>query len=506
MKKFLLLLVLILVSTAAYGQVFHEVKADTGKSQINTTVVLECDPETSSCPVNSWKLEWTMPENAEVKKIRDTLGEITDYTVTGKKIQIRTNSGERRKTETVEIAMVIERDAEEIYKGLYKREFSLAGLAKSQSSGYVKAPGLISGWIGYGSKPVFYDSNMSFATEGSTAVRVNFGQGNKSKYYEYFGIPARNSESVYEISVGMTGLVQDFQRFPVAVMAQEDYNETVVDWSSGEYIGGSFRMRKGLDERFKPVLAHETVHGLNDRALKWDSTSTSWFDEGSAKFVEFLVQRKLYNEEKTDRPPAELFGKEKRYDPDPSDDTYYTLPPEGDREKLWNYYENDREFMKDWNPMQNSENRDFGYAYSELMVRNYVARMNGSLREIYPRVDPGRQVKSPEQKWEIFSQELDTTPCKYENRQKFESCLQEVNNHDYKILRAQNPQSGQDQIKIQPIEVPNRTEQFSSGNTFIPQNLDTQKIRTGIEQLLYRLNRVLNSLIENSDIEVEGSK
>lgn len=497
MKKFFLLFILILISATAYGQVFHEVDAGKDKAAINTTVVLECDPETSNCPVNSWKLEWTMPKNAEVKHIRDTLGEVTEYTVTGEKVQIRTNQGKRRESETVEISMMIEKDAEEIYRGLYKREFSLAGLAGSQSSGYVKAPGLVSGWMGYGSKPVFYDSNMSFATEGSTAVRVNFGNGNKSKYYEYFGIPARNSESVYEISVGMTGLVQDFQRFPVAVMAQEDYKDTVVGWSSGEYIGGSFRMRKGLGERFKPVLAHETVHGLNDRALKWDSTSKSWFDEGSAKFVEFLMQRKLYNEEKTDRPPAELFGEEKRYDPNPSDDTYYTLPPDGDREKLWNYYQNDRDFMKHWNPMQSSENRDFGYAYSELMVRNYVARMNGTLREIYPKIDPGQQIDSPEQKWKIFSQELDTTPCKYESRQKFESCLQKINNHDYRILRAQNPQPGQDQIKIQPIDVPNRTEQFSQRNTVLPENLGAQKIRTVIEQLLDRLNRVLNNLIED---------
>ena len=490
MKKFLPVILLILASTMVSGQVYHEVNAGTENATVNTTVVLECDPETPSCPVNSWKLEWTMPENAEVNRIHDTLGEITDYTVTGKNVEIRTNSGQRRQSETVEISMVIEKNAKEIHRGLHKREFSLAGLKGSQSSGYVKSPGLISGWIGYGSKPVFYDSNMSFATQGSTAVRVNFGEGNKSKYYEYFGIPARNSESVYEISVGMTGLVQDFQRFPVAVMAPEEYNQSVVGWSSGEYIGGSFRMRKDLGERFKPVLAHETVHGLNDRVLKWDSTSTSWFDEGSAKYVEFLVQRKLYNNGETDRPPAELFGKEKRYDPDESDDTYYTLPPEGDREKLWSYYENDREFMKYWNPMESSENRDFGYAYSELMVRNYVARMNGSLREIYPKIDPGRQVKSPEEKWRIFSQELDTTPCKYEDRQRFESCLQEINNHDYKILRAQNPQSGQDQVKLQPIKVPNRTEEFSSQNSLMQGNISRQEIRSGIEKILDNLNRI----------------
>ncbi|MFB6115006.1 MAG: hypothetical protein ABEK04_01845, partial [Candidatus Nanohalobium sp.] len=203
--------------------------------------------------------------------------------------------------------------------------------------------------------------------------------------------------------------------------------------------------------------AHETVHALNDRKLKWDTTSSSYFDEGTSRYVEFLVRKKLYGEGRIDKPPRELFGDQIRFDPDPTDNYYSTLPPKGSAERLWNYYQKDKEFMKYWNPFEASAvTRPFGYAYSELVIRNYVARTNGTLRGLYSKLDVQQEISDPEKKWRVFSQYLDMTPCEYDSRERFNQCLETINSYNYTVYSAEPNFSWGGQLDIEKLEVPER--------------------------------------------------
>jgi hypothetical protein len=397
--------------------------------------------------------------------IEDSLGEVEDYEKNGNEVSITTNSGDRRTSETVRISLRIDREAEEIYQGLYQRSFSLAGFSGEKTTGSLRNDNLLSGWTSHGFDTAYSDEYLNFTGEGSVSIRTKFGEGQETKYYEFFGgKPPENTELAYEVSVGTTGNLQGFERFPVASMGSRTFNETVAKWSSGEYTGGSIKIRENLEKNdFLAVLAHETVHGLNDREFNWDRTRSSYIEEGTGKYVEFLMRMKFYNDGVTDRPPSELFGKEKRYDPDESDDVYYTIPSSGEKERLWEYYQQDQEFMKTWNPMDSSGTRDFGYAYSQLIIRNYIARMDGSMSDIYREVRPGQKIESAEEKWMLYGQIMDMEPCKYESRERFEECLETINKYDYEVLRATEIDRESSSIRFTQIEVPNRTQENEGG-------------------------------------------
>jgi hypothetical protein len=463
MRKFLIILLLILAVSFSAGQVSHEIEAGVDQAVINTTVRLDCDRESSNCPVNRWRLSWNLPEDAEIISIKDSLGEVEDYEVEGDKVSFTTTeSDERRTSETVKIRMRINRGAQEIYEGLYQRSFSLAGFSGEETTGSLRNDNLLSGWTSHGFDTAYSDEYLNFTGEGSVSIRTKFGEGQETKYYEFFGgEPQENTELAYEVSVGTTGIVQDFQRFPVASMDSRTFNETVAKWSSGEYIGGSIKIRENLEKKdFLAVLAHETVHGLNDRQFNWDRTRSSYIEEGTGKYVEFLMNKKLKGSGRV----RELFGEPVKYEEERNGKDYIiTLPPSGRKEKLWEYYQQDKHFMKTWTPMDSAETRDFGYAYSQLIIRNYISRMDGSMSDIYRQVRPEQKVESAQEKWRLYSQVMDMEPCRYESRERFNECLEKINEYDYKVLRATEIDRGERSIQVTPIEVPNRTTEDDEG-------------------------------------------
>ncbi len=463
MRKLTVLLALLFFSSLAAGAIQHEIHADEEKALINTTVQLDCDPDSGNCPVNYWTLSWSKPSGAEVLSIRDSLGEVEDYTVSGDEIQITTNSGRKRTNETVEIKMLMDGEAEEVHAGLYKRTFSLPGFKDSRTTGFIEAPELVSGRVSFGFESSFVDDRLKFRGRGPANIRIKTGSGYETRYFSFFGDEVDDAEIAYEVPVGTLGIVQSFERFPVAVMDNSTYNRKVNLWSAGEYVSGAIQIRspETIDEEFLPVLAHEVVHGLNDRELNWDQTRSSYFDEGTAKYIEFLVKRKLYSDGKIESRPAELFGDEVKYTKKENGKRYiYTVPSEGDRERLWSYYQNDRDFMKSWNAIDSSpENRGFGYAYSQLVVRNYIAN-GGELSQLYRDISVGREVSDKDEKWEIYSRHLDMTPCKTEDRERFESCLEDINDYSYPVYSA-SPSPDREKLDIKRLQVPNRTEQLS---------------------------------------------
>lgn len=446
---------------ASAEEVYYGIEADEEGMEINTTVMMDCDNQ--RCPT----LVWTPPEDSEIIKIKDSRGEIKEYEYSQGRLNIRPNDDSRKENETYVMSFDVQREAEEIYGGLYKREFSLPSFDDVKTTGNIQIDGLLSGWTGYGIETSINAENLSFRSEGPVNLRAKFGSnGTSTEYYEFFGGSSENSSIVYEVAVGTTGRNLESNRLPVALLPDGLFNETVSSWSSGEYLSGSAQMRQGLEDEFLPVLAHETVHALNSRELSWDSTSSSYFEEGTSRHVESLVRKKLYREGRMDKPLRELFGESARFDPDPEDNYYKELPSKGSKDVLWGYYQNDREFMKSWNPFESSADyRGFGYAYSELIIKNYIAKENGSLRHLYDNLDVREEISSTEEKWELFSKYLDMTPCKYDTRERFEGCLDDINSYNYTVYSAE-PEIGQSgDLEIEKLEVPEREEEQKDKST-----------------------------------------
>jgi hypothetical protein len=492
MKKLTLIVLLLSVVGLGAGEVQHRIDAGVDSVEINTTVELECSDQ---CPVDSWSLTWSVPEEAAVREVKAYRGEVTQTRTIGDSLRIETDSDSPSDTETVQILMYVDREADEIHDGLYRREFSLPSFKGTETSGYVKADNLLSARMGYGFETGYSGDRMNFSGTGPSILRIKFGDGETTEYFEFFGEKRDDMGDAYRIPLGVTGNQQGFDRFPVAVLPDDKYNETLNRWSAGEYINGVIRIRGSLEDEFKPVLAHEVVHGLNDREFNWDSTSSSYMDEGTSRYVDHLVRKKMYNESETDRPPRELFGDSVRFDSDPNDGYYRELPSKGSREALWNYYKEDREFMKQWNPSDSRpEIRDFGYAYSELLVRNYVAK-NNSLSSLYDRLEVNREVESNQEKWEVYSGIMEMRPCDYEDRERFDRCLDRINSYSYPIYSAE-PANDTGGLNVKPVELPNREKPDTGPNLDVNVTSVTDEgLETALRSLLEGLRNALIQIL-----------
>lgn len=457
MRKLFLASVLLAVFTApAAADVQYQGVINQEEVRMNTSVELECEDR---CPISRWSLTWYIPENAEIIEIRDSYGEIDDYDRTGRSVSITTNTGEPRRSETVEIRMKIDEDAENVYEDLDYRRLTAYGIENEPTTGVFRVRNIVSGWAGYGFESSFSENEMRIKGNGTTAIRVNFGQGVEKEFYEFFGEERDNSSEAYRLAVGTTGQVQDFRRFPVSVMPTAVYNRTRPSWSAGEYMAGNIALRDNLGEDYLPTLAHETVHGLNDRFLKWDQTRSSYIEEGVSEHVEYLMQKKLYRNERVKTGTRQVFGESEEYRVREEDGVYrYTKRSSGDPERLWNYYQQDLEFMKDWNPSRYPDYRDFGYAYSELLIKNHLVNTDETVRDLYADISPDRAIDSPEEKWNYLSQFMEMEPCNYDSRERFDQCLEEINEHDYTIYDASSIQRGSSSLGFDEIQVPNRTE------------------------------------------------
>lgn len=447
-KQFLLVLIILLPGMVA-GDVYYEVDANADRVLFNTTVKLEC--QEGSCPVDSWSLTLDKPENATVTGVEALQGELVDYSVHGNKILIQTEAKGGARSETVVVSYTKGKDAEEVEKGLYSRVLNLPGFGGEANSGSVHVDDLIATSATYGFQTREKDDNFKFKGTGPTNVKVSFGKGYETDYYEFFGDRPKNTNMANEVAVGTLGFSHRSGLLPVAVISGERYNNTVNNWSAGQYIRGNIVMREGLENDLRPVLAHETVHALNDQRLKWDTSSSTWFDEGVSKYVEFLMKKRQKGQQAT----RELFGKKISYVDREAGKRYrYSLPPKGDKDVLWQYYRSNSSSMMHWNSQ--SGGRRFGYAYSELIIRNYVSK-NNSLSQLYEKLQPGREISSDREKWRYYSQYLDLTPCKFESRKKFEACLDRVNSYNYPIYTAEPDNTSQKELEVERLEVPNNT-------------------------------------------------
>ena len=437
----ILLFTVILIGSVT-AQSFHSIEANQDRILIQSNITLSCD---QNCPANSFRFQYRMPEGSEIISIEDSLGEINDYTLNSNIAEIVTNRGEKKESEALVMNYKIERPAELVKPGLYSRQISLSGFEDEKTSGVVEAEGLISGRTNQGFETSFSEE-LRFRGTGPIQINFNFGNGSKTDHYEFFDGEVDESDDSYRIALGVVGLQQSYQRIPVA-MYEEDYDDLGFEWSAGLYKAGLIQMRDNED-REQIVLTHETVHALSDRPLNWDRTQTSYIEEGVAKHAESLIQKKLYREGETESKPANLFGEDKTY----RDGSYrYTVSSKGDREDLWNYYQDEKDFIKRWSP--DHQRREFGYAYSELVVKNFIMQ-NGSVRELYTGVESS-PTESREEKWARLSDSIELEPCNYDERERFDKCLDEINSHEFEV-KAATPVQSNSTIRIDRIEIPER--------------------------------------------------
>jgi len=453
MRKFLIFFVFISLVSLGTAQVDYDISADSENLRVNTTILLDCS-NNSQCPVNSWDLEWQIPEDAEITNLSDSQGAINDFSRTGDTIQIETNKAPKRKAEKLTFNYVMDSSARKIADGLHSWRVTISAFPDRSTTGSLEADGLLSGRVSEGFEYSYSNDSLSFRGQGPGEVLVNFGQGSTSDYYTFFG-GEKNGSLAYKVSVGTTGFRQSYDSIPVVLKSDLEYETSVSPWSQGEYTAGVIKIRKDLEQSFQPVLAEETVHASNSEALKFDRTSSAWLDEGLGSYTQSMVRRKLEGPARM----RQIFGNETSYIVERNGSRFrVTKPSTGNRDVLWNYYQEDRSFMKGWNPRKvDEEVRRFGYAYSELIIRNYVSNGN-RVSDLYQKIETDQTLETNQEKWDYMSQYMDLTPCRFESRQRFNQCLNRINSYDYKVYSATKvPKVKNEPVEVEELETPNYT-------------------------------------------------
>lgn len=393
----------------------------------------------SESPVNRFQAALLLPDNAnQVVSLRDRQGKIDDFRVTGQTLSFITNFSNPKRIEVVEINMKLEDVRDETLAPLYAMELSLPSFETGETKVRIEVPGLrlISTQATFGFQMTLSEDALQFSGQGPIWFKIFYtdrGQGKTYDHYVLFGTrEIGEADRLYQIIPQVLGLHPPLQRFPVVILEDERYNQLADPWSNGTYReGGLILLRDSLEVNDRTAtLIHETVHAFNAQIMNWNTSQIAWFDEGIAEYIESLVKGKL------EILKPNLFIGEQIYS---RGGRQYVLFPKSSLDKLYQYYRNGLDFMRDWDP-RTSREREFGYAFSELFMRDYIHR-NGyrKLQQIYRQL---AGVKEPVSNGDEFNRILfsilgirELRPCYAQIKREIERCVNRINGYHLEVPR-----------------------------------------------------------------------
>lgn len=461
-KGAVLFLLLLSVAGTAAAVTSYDIVLDKESADINVTVELYPENPDRTTQLTS---SWQMPDGTVIMNVTDSDGPL-EYEVDGSQVTFETTITPGEGKEVVEIDGSLDRAVSEEYRGLDLYKFQLSGFRDrkpdvpdevTQVQLTAERP-LLSESHSFGFDTSLGEREVNYSGEGP--VNLHLAVSDEGEWYENFVLfgPGNLStaDDLYWVPAAVTGFLPQVNRFPVVVYPDEEYDVEVDEWSAGQYRkGGITFVRKSELEKEggAGLILHEVMHGFNEEALAWTSATRSWFDEGTASYIQWLV-----NEERGVR-QAEIFGGEVTWREGRS---RYTLQPRMEPQDLWDYYSGDRNFMEDWKLTENPERKTFGYAYSELLIRDFVRREGpSSLRPVYGRLlemdrNVEEEVSSISESNDMLLEALETDfrPCYSSSKGEMESCLEQVNDMDSEVPELGELQNRTEKVEIEKVEEP----------------------------------------------------
>jgi len=442
-KRFGTLLLLLFFLAPFYAQLLQidcNLELDEGFAKASMVLYLH-----SEDPANYFSLEMPMHQDFEILNISDSLGPIKDYSINNGVLQIKTNSSAKRKEELIKINGLFSGLDKESFAGATIAEFSLAAEQGTRVNFHASGIALYGFDSSAGFKGTIKNGALSLSGKGPLFAR--FVYSSSGKRFGRFVVFAEDIEDennikdaferaseLYFIVPNILGVEPACTEFPVVVLKDEKYDERINNYSAGTYVtGGLIVLKEGtLKKKIAavPIILHELTHSFNAKVFAWNSSDTSWLDEGLAKFVEYVASKQLGI-----RVPNLFYGVQ-RY----SDGRYeYTIEPSSDINALKHYYDSNSTFMAEWNTNYEST-RDFGYAFAELFVRWYIAEndfnaLHNSMRAL---AEVKNNVYDSHEFTRIVLEKLNVKmePCKMQSEAEMLSCINTLNNFNPKIPQA----------------------------------------------------------------------
>lgn len=431
MKKIILVFFLLVFIYPVNAEVIHNLYLRDNEFFVNSTLILNSEEK-----LDYWNLEIILPEKTEIVGLKDEIGNIT-YDFSENHLKFRTN---RKRANTRIVNLLFRKNLGEEY-GFKIIDLNLFGFENdttiiiSKKFPYFFIPGA----------KVEYGEKIKARKTGPASLRIIFGGKKESKhYFTNSNLNLSLPEKYYWVPEGITGLKVPV-KFAIVSLPKEGYNLKLEKWSGGTYNSGIIFIREEEDIKDKvATIMHETTHGINSFALNWDRTNISWFDEGVACYVTSVIYRML-NETR-----PQIFGGDIKWR---NGTVIYTLKPNQKPEDLFNYYNKGENWVSNWYPSKYRENykREFGYAYSELFIREYLKENGSGLHKVYQKLlKINKSVENENERNEIilhiFGKEF--KPCYSLNLEEIKNCTKELNEMNFEI-----PQVNGKEINYK-VEVP----------------------------------------------------
>ncbi|MFH1235177.1 MAG: hypothetical protein V1493_06205 [Candidatus Diapherotrites archaeon] len=438
MKRLALLAFLLLACNIASAGYFNYLIELQGKDALFTvTLGLESQAQATSFTLNNFFL----PENSTVISMRDSIGQIKNHSVSKDGLSFETNSGGMRNKETIELKYKVAGIAKDEYSPLYSAEISLPGSADSALSIEMKGEKIISFEATPGFNGEISNGTLKIAGKGPAGFSAFYSSGGtESEHFVLFNRSGLSDKEINEnglaeagnlfwLAPQFLGFNVPFEKIPVLALGEEEYNEKINSYSEGVYrTGGIIVLRENAFEKnAAAVILHETVHAFNAQAMEWNESGASWFDEGTAKFLEGRAEKILGKKN-----PNLFYG----------DITWlqgnykYTLKPAGNAGDLAEYLLQKKRFMEEWDT-ESEETRDFGYAFSELYVRDFIKEKGfNALQQAYRKL---LEIKETAGNRQEFSAEIvsvlgkELYPCDRESEQEIRACAEGLDSFEFKI-------------------------------------------------------------------------
>lgn len=463
------LLVLVLALSllgSAEATTQYDVEVRNGSAVVDVSFELYSESEAGT---NYWRTEWTVPADSRVVYVRDSLGSIEDYERSGRTLSIETNDGVRRQREVVDIRLRVPDVVQQRYGELRVVRLNLPGFKDRRSdvpeevtqARITTDERVLSESHGFGTSYEIEEHSLKYRGSGGLSVYFTLSDGGRDydNYVLYGDADLEDADELHSIIPAVTGHRLRTNKLPVVVLPDERYDELLSRASEGEYMtGGVIFVRESVfrDGRGTETVLHEAAHAHNEKALMW-STGVEWFNEGVAKYVEFLAAHEMGVRQ------PEIFGEPKRWSEECTRNgregtCTYTLGPRQTPSDLREYYSGSGNgSMHTWRV--EGEHEGFGYAFSELVIRDYVMR-NGA-DALHPVYDELHSVEEPvagdrEASLKVLSfMGADLSPCRRDSMEGMRECLDRVNSMDAGIPGSPDfDVERRDEVEFTSIEEP----------------------------------------------------
>ncbi len=433
---FLSLLVLLVLPFASSNYMNYSIQLNNDNADLNLEMSLE-----NATPVNVFNGSIVLPENTEVLKMSDSKGEIKDFTVQGNILKFSTNYSIAKELEVVKISMKLKNIKNNEFAPLYSSRISMPAMPDSNVFAIIHGTGFISFETNHGFNGTLTPKKIEIQGIGPASIKFYYSQkGRQWQHYVVFNESSlgevqlkekgfNDAELYFNWLPKITGIEPPFEKFPIVILNDNEFEQKVNSYSEGVYrTGGLIIVRASVfEENAAPVILHETMHGFNAQAMSWNESKASWFDEGMAKFIEFLARKKLGMH------LSNLFNGINEY----REGNYVIkMYPANTLQQLMDYYAKKETFIEEWNPAQD-KNREFGYSFGELFVRTYVKEkgFNELLKAYKEFLKQEKEIKDAHEFTKTLLSILGAKlePCNYATEEKVKECLKEINEFNPQI-------------------------------------------------------------------------